>query len=162
VTAAIHPDNLAMAEAVARVLEMPTLGLDFMTDDIARSWKEGHCGINEVNSEPAFSLHQRATSAPRDVVTPYLDQVFGPECSGPVGPGVCDLEDDERALALAVAEVAALDYVGIDMARENGRCLLIETNAYTGGHINFDVDHRAKSGDDFALMIRRLAEEGRR
>ena len=87
VTAAIHPDNLAMAEAVARVLEMPTLGLDFMTDDIARSWKEGHCGINEVNAEPAFSLHQRATSAPRDVVTPYLDQVFGPACSGPVGPG---------------------------------------------------------------------------
>jgi len=75
---------------------------------------------------------------------------------------VCDLEDDERALALAVAEVAALDYVGIDMARENGRCLLIETNAYTGGHINFDVDHRAKSGDDFALMIQRLAAEGRR
>jgi len=74
---------------------------------------------------------------------------------------VCDLEDDEKALALAVAEIAALDYVGIDVGRENGRCLLIETNAYTGGHINYDVDHRAKSGDDFALMVRRLAERGR-
>lgn len=74
----------------------------------------------------------------------------------------CDLAEDERALALAVAELAGLDYVGIDMGRENGGCLLIETNAYTGGHINFDIDHRARSADDFAVMIRRLAENSGR
>ena len=73
----------------------------------------------------------------------------------------CDLDDDERAFAQEVAQVAGLDYIGIDMARQDGRCLLIETNAYTGGHINFDTDRRAHSGDDFAAMILRLAEEGR-
>lgn len=73
----------------------------------------------------------------------------------------CELDEEERELALEVAEIAQLDYVGIDMARENGRCLLIETNAYTGGHINFDTERRAHSGDDFACMILRLAEEGR-
>ena len=73
----------------------------------------------------------------------------------------CDLIEDERQLALEVAEIAALDYVGIDLARHEGRCLLIETNAYTGGHINFDTDRRANSGDDFAQMVLRIAEMGR-
>lgn len=75
---------------------------------------------------------------------------------------MCDLEEEEHALALEIAEIAGLDYVGIDVGREKGRNLLIETNAYTGGHVNFDIEHRAHSGDDLARMIRRLAEEGRR
>ena len=75
---------------------------------------------------------------------------------------MCDLEEEERTLALEVAEIAGLDYVGIDVSRENGRSLLIEINAYTGGHVNFDIEHRAHSGGDLARMIRRLAEQGRR
>jgi len=74
----------------------------------------------------------------------------------------CGLDDDERAFAREIAVIAGLDYVGIDMARQDGRCLLIETNAYTGGHINFDTEHRGHSGDDFAKMVVRLAEQGRR
>lgn len=73
----------------------------------------------------------------------------------------CELEAEEKALAMEVAEGAALDYVGIDVAWEGGRPLLIETNAYTGGHINYDTDRRKHSGDDFARMVVRLAEHGR-
>ena len=73
----------------------------------------------------------------------------------------CELETEEKNLALAVAETAGLDCIGIDMAWHDGRCLLIETNAYTGGHINFDTDRRVHSGDDFALLLVSLAEHGR-
>lgn len=73
----------------------------------------------------------------------------------------CELDEDEKALAMEVALGAGLDYVGIDVAREGGRPLLIETNAYTGGHINFDTDRREHSGDDFARMVVGLAENGR-
>lgn len=73
----------------------------------------------------------------------------------------CELEKQEVDLAMEVADRAGLDCIGIDVAWHDGRCLLIETNAYTGGHINFDTDRRAHSGDDFAAMIRRLAEAGR-
>lgn len=66
----------------------------------------------------------------------------------------CDLERDEKDLAMEVAEVAGLDYIGIDIGRDQGRCLLIETNGYTGGHIDFDVaSPGARSGDDFARMV---------
>lgn len=73
----------------------------------------------------------------------------------------CELDEDEMALAMEVAEIAGLDYIGIDVAREEGRPLLIETNAYTGGHINFDTDRRKHSGDDFARMVVSLIEKGR-
>lgn len=73
----------------------------------------------------------------------------------------CELEQDERDLAIEVAEIAGLDYVGIDLARHDGRCLLIETNAYTGGHINFDTERQTHSGDDFARMVLRIARDGR-
>jgi glutathione synthase/RimK-type ligase-like ATP-grasp enzyme len=66
----------------------------------------------------------------------------------------CDLERDEKDLAMEVAEIAGLDYIGIDIGRDQGRCLLIETNGYTGGHIDFDVTNPgARSGDDFARMV---------
>lgn len=74
----------------------------------------------------------------------------------------CELEDDEKNLSMEVAEIAGLDYIGIDIGRDQGRCLLIETNAYTGGHIDFDtIGHRNQSGDEFARMIKWLIREGR-
>jgi glutathione synthase/RimK-type ligase-like ATP-grasp enzyme len=73
----------------------------------------------------------------------------------------CELRDAEKDLALAVAETAGLDCIGIDMAWHHGRCLLIETNGYTGGHIDFDTDRRVHSGDSFAGMVARLARRGR-
>jgi len=73
----------------------------------------------------------------------------------------CELEDTERRLALSVAEIASLDYVGVDLAWHEGRCLLIETNAYSGGHMNFDTQQRRSSGEDFARMIEAIATQGR-
>jgi glutathione synthase/RimK-type ligase-like ATP-grasp enzyme len=76
----------------------------------------------------------------------------------------CDLAPDEEALSLAVAKLAGLDYIGIDIGRDalrdGGRCLLIETNGYTGGHIDFDVAIPGKrSGDNFARMVAWLCRE---
>ncbi len=94
VTNLVHPDNLTMAEDAARIFEVDVFGLDFMTDDISRSYKEGNCGINEVNNEPALSLHLAATRSPRDVVTPFFDMAFGPEGNGSI-PIICSLADNE-------------------------------------------------------------------
>lgn len=96
VTEAVHPDNLAMAEAVAGIFELSVMGLDFMTEDITRSYKEVNCGINEVNAEPAFSLHMSATSTPRDVVTPFLDLEFGRRGNGRI-PISCTLASADDA-----------------------------------------------------------------
>ena len=73
----------------------------------------------------------------------------------------CPLDEEEIALAEGLAERCGLDYVGLDIARHDGRILLIETNAYTGGHINFDVERRQHTGDAFAEMVAWLARDGR-
>jgi glutathione synthase/RimK-type ligase-like ATP-grasp enzyme len=65
----------------------------------------------------------------------------------------CDLNSTELELCEKVARISGLDYVGLDIGWDNDCCLLIETNAYTGGHMDFDALNQDKnSGDDFARM----------
>lgn len=71
---------------------------------------------------------------------------------------MCELGDDEKVLAINVARLSGLDFVGIDLGRHKGRPLLIETNAYAGGHIDFDMEGDSlHSGDQFARLLADLA-----
>jgi D-alanine-D-alanine ligase-like ATP-grasp enzyme len=55
VTANVHADNLAMAVQVARLFRVSALGIDFITPDISRSWKDIPSAIIEVNTVPGIS-----------------------------------------------------------------------------------------------------------
>jgi D-alanine-D-alanine ligase-like ATP-grasp enzyme len=58
VTDITHPDNIAMLEHVGKFLDDPLVGVDFIMEDITKSWKEEqHCGIIECNSLPFIDLH---------------------------------------------------------------------------------------------------------
>jgi cyanophycin synthetase len=58
VTDITHRDNVEMLEHVARFLNDPLIGVDFIIEDITKSWKEEqHCGIIECNSLPFIDLH---------------------------------------------------------------------------------------------------------
>lgn len=52
VTARIHPNNIAMAEAIARTLHLDAVGIDFITPDIGKAWNETPCAIIEINCNP--------------------------------------------------------------------------------------------------------------
>jgi D-alanine-D-alanine ligase-like ATP-grasp enzyme len=54
VTGMMHPDNRAMAIRVARLFRVRTMGIDYLTPDISRSWKEVDSAIVEVNRTPAI------------------------------------------------------------------------------------------------------------
>jgi len=56
----IHPDNRELAETIARAFRMDALGLDFMTPDISKSWREVRCAVLEINATPGFSSDWRA------------------------------------------------------------------------------------------------------
>jgi cyanophycin synthetase len=56
----IHPHNRDMAEAIARSFHIDVMGLDFMTPDISRSWRDVDCAVLEVNATPGFSSPGRA------------------------------------------------------------------------------------------------------
>lgn len=51
-TAEIHPDNVAMAEAIARTFHLDAAGIDFVTPDIGAPWHQTECAIIEVNTNP--------------------------------------------------------------------------------------------------------------
>lgn len=58
VTDDVHPENIALFEEIARVLNTAMVGIDFIVEDISRSWKgQERCGILECNSMPFFDNH---------------------------------------------------------------------------------------------------------
>ena len=58
VTDIIHPDNKEMLEHLGKFLKDPLVGVDFIMEDITKSWREEqHCGIIECNSCPFIDLH---------------------------------------------------------------------------------------------------------
>ncbi|MEK7088513.1 MAG: hypothetical protein AAB913_00075 [Patescibacteria group bacterium] len=58
VTDIIHKDNIKILEHVGRFLKDPLVGVDFIIEDITKSWhEEQHCGIIECNSLPFIDLH---------------------------------------------------------------------------------------------------------
>jgi len=54
VTDRVHADNRGMAEAIARCFRLDTVGIDFLTADITKSWREVRCAVIEVNLSPSF------------------------------------------------------------------------------------------------------------
>ncbi|MBY0442226.1 MAG: hypothetical protein K2Q25_08845 [Mycobacteriaceae bacterium] len=40
VTHLVHPDNRALAERTARVIGLDIAGIDFLTTDVSRSWRD--------------------------------------------------------------------------------------------------------------------------
>ena len=58
VTDITHPENKIMLEKIGALLKDPLVGVDFIMEDITKSWKEEQrCGIIECNSLPFIDLH---------------------------------------------------------------------------------------------------------
>ncbi len=80
VTNIIHPDNKEMLEHVGRFLKDPLVGVDFIIEDITKSWKEEqHCGVIECNSLPFIDLHHYPLFGKRDNVAGALWDLVIPE-----------------------------------------------------------------------------------
>jgi len=51
----IHPDNIKMFKKVNKILNTSLIGIDFIIEDMSKSYKTQNCGINEVNTSPNFT-----------------------------------------------------------------------------------------------------------
>ncbi|HEV2846341.1 MAG TPA: Mur ligase family protein, partial [Thermoanaerobaculia bacterium] len=77
VTDVIHYDNRIMAQRAVKAVGLDVGGVDFISPDISRSYKEVGGAIVEVNAAPGFRLHTAPTEGtPRDVAGPVLDMLF--------------------------------------------------------------------------------------
>lgn len=70
VTDTVHPDNRRLAERAARIVGLDIAGVDYLTPDITRSWREVGGAICEVNSYPQLG------DPVRDTYGDILDLMF--------------------------------------------------------------------------------------
>jgi cyanophycin synthetase len=74
-----HPDNRDMAERTIKAVGLDVGGVDFLTSDITKSYKEIGGAIVEVNAAPGFRMHVAPSEGkPRDVSGKVMDMLFPP------------------------------------------------------------------------------------
>jgi cyanophycin synthetase len=77
VTDIIHPDNRDMAVRAIRAIGLDVGGVDFLSTNIAESYRNIGGGICEVNAAPGFRMHVAPSEGtPRDVAGPVIDMLF--------------------------------------------------------------------------------------
>jgi cyanophycin synthetase len=73
----MHPDNIEMAARAAAAIGLDVAGVDFLTEDISKSYKEQGGAICEVNAAPGFRMHAHPSEGePRDVAGAVMDMLF--------------------------------------------------------------------------------------
>src|SRR6185295_2752573 len=78
-TDVVHPDNRDMAIRAANAIGLDVCGVDFITTDMAQSYREVGGAICEVNAAPGFRMHVAPSEGkPRDVAGPVMDMLFPP------------------------------------------------------------------------------------
>jgi cyanophycin synthetase len=86
-TDVIHYDNRTMAERAVRAIGLDVGGVDFISPDVAQSYKEAGGAIVEINAAPGFRMHTAPTEGTaREVAGPVLDMLFprGTPCRIPI------------------------------------------------------------------------------
>ncbi len=77
VTDIIHPDNREMAQRAVRAIGLDVGGVDFLSKNIAESYRTIGGGICEINAAPGFRMHvSPSEGTARDVAGPVIDMLF--------------------------------------------------------------------------------------
>ncbi|MCT7976750.1 cyanophycin synthetase [Laspinema olomoucense] len=73
----IHPENLWMAERIAKLIGLDICGIDVVTPDISQPLRENDGVIVEVNAAPGFRMHVCPSQGlPRNVAAPVMEMLF--------------------------------------------------------------------------------------
>ncbi|WP_299616662.1 ATP-grasp domain-containing protein [Pelagibius sp.] len=120
VTDALHPDNREMAIRAAEAVGLDVAGVDFLTTDITRSYREVGGGIVEVNSRPGLRPHiWPLEGTPRDVGSAVIETMFPPDSQGRV-PVAVVTGAAAQAAGVAARTAALLRFAGKTPAMVSG------------------------------------------
>ncbi len=76
-TDVLHEENRIMAERAVKAVGLDVGGVDFISPDISRSYREVGGAIVEINAAPGFRMHLAPTAGKaRDVARPVIDMLF--------------------------------------------------------------------------------------
>jgi cyanophycin synthetase len=77
VTDNVHPDNIFLAERIARLLDLNICGIDIITTNIALPLTEDTGAVIEVNAGPGLRMHLSPTEGNgRNVAEPIIDMLY--------------------------------------------------------------------------------------
>lgn len=78
----IHPENVWLAQRIAKLIGLDIAGIDVVTTDISRPLREVDGVIVEVNAAPGFRMHFCPSEGlPRNVAAPVIDMLYPPGSS---------------------------------------------------------------------------------
>ena len=107
VTDIIHPDNRDMAVRAVRAIGLDVGGVDFISPNIAESYKSVGGGICEVNAAPGFRMHVAPSEGtPRDAAGPVIDMLFPPGSPSRVPIGAVTGTNGKTTTARMLAHIA--------------------------------------------------------
>ncbi len=73
----IHPENVWLAQRVAKIIDLDIAGIDIVTADISQPLSETKGVIVEVNAAPGFRMHASPSQGlPRNVGASVLEMLF--------------------------------------------------------------------------------------
>ena len=77
VTDEVHPDNVIMAERIARIVGLDICGIDIMAKELRSPVAEIGGAILEVNAAPGFRMHiEPSEGIARNVAEPVINMLF--------------------------------------------------------------------------------------
>jgi cyanophycin synthetase len=145
VTDVVHPDNREMAERTAKAVGLDVCGVDFLTPDIAVSYKENGGAICEVNAAPGFRMHVAPTEGKaRDVAGKVMDMLFPPGTPSRIPIASITGTNGKTTTARMVAHVFKMAGHHVGLATTDG--------VYIDGHMTVKGD---MTGPMAARMILR-------
>lgn len=107
-TEVTHPDNIAAAERIARLIGLDICGIDFLHPDVTKSYKDVGGVILEVNQGPSFDMHDASTNSTNRVRSLVLRELTRRQEGRQIPLLNCLLDDDCPTEAVARSVISKL------------------------------------------------------
>ncbi|MDQ6756810.1 MAG: cyanophycin synthetase, partial [Bacteroidota bacterium] len=83
VTDEVHPENIFMAERIAKIIGLDICGIDIIASDLKKPLSENGGAVLEVNAAPGFRMHvEPSEGLPRNVAEPVVDMLYPNRANG--------------------------------------------------------------------------------